>query len=65
MLSSKFVAIYLDHNATTPIDPAVADAMDGAAREEFGNASSVHGWGQRAKARLDAARAAVAALVGG
>jgi cysteine desulfurase len=59
------VAIYLDHNATTPVDPAVADAMDGALREEFGNASSVHGWGQRAKARLDTARAAVAALVGG
>ena len=53
MLSSKSVAIYLDHNATTPIDPAVADAMDGALREEFGNASSVHAWGQRAKARLD------------
>ena len=65
MLSSKSVAIYLDHNATTPIDPAVADAMDGALREDFGNASSVHGWGQRAKARLDGARAAVAALVGG
>ena len=45
--------------------PAVADAMDGALREDFGNASSVHGWGQRAKARLDDARAAVAALVGG
>ncbi len=58
------MAIYLDHNATTPVDPAVADAMDGALREEFGNASSVHGWGQRAKARLDTARAAVAALLG-
>ena len=57
--------IYLDHNATTPVDPAVADAMDAAVRDDFGNASSVHGWGQRAKARLDGARAAVAALVGG
>ena len=57
--------IYLDHNATTPVDPVVADAMDGALREDFGNASSVHAWGQRAKARLDGARAAVAALVGG
>jgi len=63
VLSSKSVAIYLDHNATTPIDPAVADAMDGALREDFGNASSVHGWGQRAKARLDAARGAVASLL--
>jgi cysteine desulfurase len=59
------VPIYLDHNATTPVDPVVADAMDGALREDFGNASSVHAWGQRAKARLDGARAAVAALVGG
>ena len=58
------MALYLDHNATTPVDPAVADAMDGAIREDFGNASSVHGWGQRAKARLDAARGAVAALLG-
>jgi cysteine desulfurase len=58
------VALYLDHNATTPVDPAVADAMDAALREDFGNASSVHGWGQRAKARLDAARGAVAALLG-
>ena len=65
MLSSNSVTIYLDHNATTPVDPAVADAMDGALRDDFGNASSVHAWGQRAKARLDAARAAVAALVGG
>ncbi len=63
MLSSKPVALYLDHNATTPVDPAVADAMDGALRDDFGNASSVHAWGQRAKARLDAARAAVASLV--
>jgi len=53
------VPIYLDHNATTPVDPAVADAMDAAVRDDFGNASSVHGWGQRAKARLDGARAAV------
>jgi cysteine desulfurase len=59
------VAIYLDHNATTPVDPAAADAVDQAMRDDFGNASSVHAWGQRAKARLDRARAAVAALVGG
>jgi len=59
------VAIYLDHNATTPVDPAVADAVVEALREDFGNASSVHAWGQRAKARLDRARSAVAALIGG
>ena len=59
------MAIYLDHNATTPVDPAVADAIVEALREDFGNASSVHAWGQRAKARLDRARGAVAALIGG
>jgi cysteine desulfurase len=58
------VAIYLDHNATTPVDPAVADAVAEALRGDFGNASSIHAFGQRAKARLDGARAAVAGLVG-
>ena len=56
--------IYFDHNATTPIDPAVADAMAVALREEFGNPSSVHHFGQRAKAVVDQARSAVAALIG-
>jgi cysteine desulfurase len=59
------VAIYLDHNATTPVDPVVADAVVETLRDDFGNASSVHAWGQRAKARLDRARGAVAAFVGG
>ncbi len=59
------VRAYLDHNATTPVDPAVADAVDRAMREEFGNPSSVHVYGQRAKALLDRARHSVAALVGG
>jgi cysteine desulfurase len=59
------VRAYLDHNATTPVDPAVADAIDKAMREEFGNPSSVHVYGQRAKALLDRARHSVAALVGG
>jgi len=57
--------IYLDHNATTPVDPVVADAIAAALRDEFGNPSSIHHFGQRAKARLDDARTAVAALVGG
>ena len=56
--------IYFDHNATTPIDPAVADTMAVALREEFGNPSSVHHFGQRAKAVVDQARSAVAALIG-
>jgi cysteine desulfurase len=56
--------IYLDHNATTPLHPAVLDRMTEALREEFGNPSSVHHFGQRAKAAIDEARSAVAALIG-
>ena len=56
--------IYLDHNATTPVDPAAAEAMARALKDLFGNPSSVHYWGQQAKAALDDARSAVAALVG-
>ena len=57
--------LYLDHNATTPLDPLVADRMAQTMREVWGNASSVHHFGQQAKAALDLARGAVAALVGG
>lgn len=57
--------IYFDHNATTPMHPAALEAMTRALRETFGNASSVHTFGQQAKAALDEARARVAALVGG
>jgi cysteine desulfurase len=56
--------IYLDHNATTPVAPEVADRMLAVLREEYGNPSSVHHFGQRAKAAIDEARAAVAALLG-
>ena len=55
--------VYFDHNATTPVDPAVADVMLGILRQEFGNPSSVHHFGQQAKARLDDARSAVAMLI--
>src|SRR5918993_1954146 len=55
--------IYLDHNATTPVDPAAAEAMMRALQDLFGNASSVHYFGQQAKAALDDARSAVAALI--
>src|SRR5215204_3370125 len=57
--------IYFDHNATTPVDPAVLEVVVRVLRDDFGNASSVHHFGQRAKAVLDDARSAVAALVGG
>jgi cysteine desulfurase len=55
---------YFDHNATTPPDPAVIDAVQRALAEDFGNPSSVHHFGQRAKAVLDEARSAVADLIG-
>jgi cysteine desulfurase len=55
--------IYFDHNATTPVDPAVVEAVGRVMADEFGNASSVHHFGQRAKALLDDARSAVAALL--
>lgn len=55
--------IYFDHNATTPVDPAVAETIARVMTGEFGNASSVHHFGQRAKAILDEARSAVAALI--
>jgi cysteine desulfurase len=56
--------IYLDHNATTPLDPAAADRMAQALREVWGNASSIHHFGQQAKAALDEARGSVASLIG-
>ncbi|MCM3879407.1 MAG: cysteine desulfurase NifS [Vicinamibacterales bacterium] len=56
--------IYLDHNATTPVDPAAAEAMMRALQDLFGNASSVHYYGQQAKAAIDGARSAVATLIG-
>ena len=55
--------VYFDYNATTPIAPEVLDAVIGATRDQFGNASSVHHFGQRAKALLDDARSAVATLI--
>ena len=55
--------VYFDYNATTPIAPEVLDAVIDATRDQFGNASSVHHFGQRAKALLDDARSAVAALI--
>ena len=57
--------VYLDHNATTPVAPEVVERMMATLREEFGNPSSVHHFGQRAKAAIDDARSAVAALIGG
>ncbi|HMG75306.1 MAG TPA: cysteine desulfurase family protein [Pyrinomonadaceae bacterium] len=56
--------VYLDHSATTPVDPRVVEAMLPYLTEKFGNASSVHGFGQEARAAADRARRQVATLVG-
>jgi cysteine desulfurase len=58
------VSTYFDHNATTPVAPEVVAAMAEALASTFGNASSVHAYGQRAKAAIDEARASVATLIG-
>lgn len=55
--------IYLDYSATTPVDPRVADAMSRALTGLFGNPSSVHSFGQQARAAVDRARREVAALI--
>jgi cysteine desulfurase len=55
---------YFDHNATTPPDPLVVEAVARALADDFGNASSVHHFGQRAKALLDEARTLVGQLIG-
>ncbi|OFA16325.1 cysteine desulfurase NifS [Acidithiobacillus ferrivorans] len=57
--------IYLDCNATTPVDPLVALAMQPWLGKHFGNPSSVHPYGKEAKAAVETARAEVAALIGG
>jgi cysteine desulfurase len=57
--------IYLDHHATTPLDPRVLEAMRPYLEEEFGNASSAtHAWGWRAEAALEDARERLAAAIG-
>jgi cysteine desulfurase len=56
--------IYLDYNATTPIDPAVLDAMLPFLREQFGNPSSSHAYGTVAHDAVVQARSQVAALIG-
>ena len=57
--------LYLDHNATTPVLPQVLEAMLPYLADEFGNPSSSHPYGQRARAAVASARAHVAALAVG
>ena len=59
-----FAPVYLDHNATTPLDPAVLEAMLPWLSTQFGNASSRHEYGRAARRAIDEARNQVAAAVG-
>jgi len=59
-----FAPVYLDHNATTPLHPAVLEGMLPFLRERFGNASSRHEYGRAARRAIDEARQRVAAAVG-
>jgi cysteine desulfurase len=56
--------VYLDHNATTAVAPEVLDAMLPFLSSEYGNAASIHTFGQRARAAVETAREQVAALLG-
>src|SRR6266478_6117584 len=56
--------IYFDHNATTPIAPEVLATMLPYLTEEYGNASSIHGYGQNARGAVEEARSSVADLLG-
>ncbi len=56
--------IYLDYNATTPVDSDVLEAMSPYFAEDFGNASSIHSFGQKTRAAVERSRESVAALIG-
>jgi len=56
--------IYLDYNATTPVDPRVASVIFECMNEEFGNPSSTHAYGESAHAALERARSQIASLIG-
>jgi cysteine desulfurase len=56
--------VYLDHNATTPVEPEVLDVMLPYFSGDYGNASSIHTFGQRARSAVETAREQVAALIG-
>ena len=64
-MEATFQKIYMDHHATTPLDPRVLEAMMPYLTDEFGNASSnTHAFGWRAKEAVDLARQQVARLIG-
>ena len=59
-----FAPVYLDHNATTPLEPAVREAMLPWLSEQCGNASSRHDYGRSARRAIDEARSQVASAIG-
>src|SRR5262245_14141281 len=56
--------VYLDYNATTPVEPEVLEAMLPFFSGEFGNAASIHTFGQKARGAVETAHEQVAALIG-
>jgi cysteine desulfurase len=64
MTATRSNRVYLDHNATTGVEPEVLDAMLPFLTSEYGNAASIHTFGQRARAAVETAREQVAALIG-
>lgn len=63
MNSEKITRIYLDHSATTPLDPLVLEAMVPYMTTEFGNASSLHAFGRSAKVAIEHARETIAEAI--
>src|SRR2546423_1475207 len=64
MTEARQARVYLDHNATPGVDPEVLEAMLPFLASEYGNAASIHSFGQRARAAVETAREQVAALLG-
>jgi len=62
--SENMQKIYMDHSATTPVDPEVARVMISALTDSFGNPSSIHGYGNEARKTIEKSRKQVAALIG-
>jgi cysteine desulfurase len=62
-MNDSHMRVYFDYNATTPSAPEVLDVVARVSRDQFGNASSVHHYGQQAKSVMDEARSSVAGLV--
>ena len=62
-MNGSLMRVYFDYNATTPPAPEVVEAVARTTRDLFGNASSVHHFGQQAKTVVDEARSSIASLI--